>query len=139
MSKRYLSPFWLSETSQEVKIASHSKAFKSAVVEKSSIDRPKHPKHVFWTQVSGACRHICAPIPDQVLTVATNLGFPVLGVHDSFIIAREHQDTLLAIVNTASREILGVELPLDVTVSTQEPVRTKGYRARLEAHLERGA
>ena len=76
-------------------------------------------------------------ITDQVLTVATNLGFPVLGIHDSFIVAREEQETLLQIVNTATRELLGAELPVETFVPDLNPNRSEGYLARLEQHRGR--
>jgi len=76
-------------------------------------------------------------ITDQVLTVSTNFGLPVLGVHDSFIVAREDQDTLTEIVNTATREIVGTTLPVEVSTPTQSPVRSEGYIARLEHHRTR--
>ena len=73
-------------------------------------------------------------ITDQVLTVATNFGLPVLGVHDSFIVAREDQDTLSEIVRMATREIVGTELPVEVSTLTLNPVRSEGYLARLGQH-----
>ena len=73
-------------------------------------------------------------ITDQVLTVATGFNLPVLGVHDSFIVAREEQDTLLQIVNTATREIVNSELSVEVLSQTLNAVRSDGYRARLEHH-----
>ena len=76
-------------------------------------------------------------ITDQVLTVATTFGLPVLGVHDSFIVAREGQDTLTEIVNTATREIVGTTLPVEVSTLTLSPVRSEGYVVRLEHHRAR--
>uniref|UniRef100_UPI0025DCFF82 hypothetical protein n=1 Tax=Roseinatronobacter sp. TaxID=1945755 RepID=UPI0025DCFF82 len=76
-------------------------------------------------------------ITDQVLTVATNFGLPLLGVHDSFIVARDDKETLLQIVNTATREIVGTELPVEVSTPTLNPVRSEGYLARLEHHRPR--
>ncbi len=73
-------------------------------------------------------------ITDQVLTVATSFDLPVLGVHDSFIVAREDQETLLQIVNTTTREIVGAELPVVVSPPALNPVRSEGYLARLEQH-----
>lgn len=81
--------------------------------------------------------YLDSQITDQVLTVATNLGFPVLGVHDSFIVPQRDQDTLLHIVDTAARELVGRELPVDVSASTLSPVRSDGYLARLEQHRVR--
>ena len=76
-------------------------------------------------------------ITDQVLTVATNFGLPVLGVHDSFIVAREGQDTLSEIINIATREILDTELPVETSARTLNSVRSEGYLARLRQHQVR--
>ena len=73
-------------------------------------------------------------ITDQVLTVATSFNLPVLGIHDSFIVAREDQETLLQVIQTATREIVGAELSVEVTSQTQNSVRSDGYRARLHHH-----
>jgi hypothetical protein len=70
-------------------------------------------------------------ITDQVLTVATNFDLPVLGVHDSFIVAREHQETLLQIINTATAELLGAELPVAISEADTVPERARGYWERL--------
>lgn len=69
-----------------------------------------------------------------MLTVATNLNLPVLGIHDSFIVAQDEQETLLHIVNTATREIVGAELPVEVLPPTLNPVRSEGYQARFQHH-----
>ena len=69
-----------------------------------------------------------------MLSVATSFDLPVLGIHDSFIVAREEQDTLLQIIGTATREIVSSELSVEVTSQTLNPVRSDGYRARLNHH-----
>jgi hypothetical protein len=79
-------------------------------------------------------KNLDSQITDQVLTVATNSDLPVLGVHDSFIVAREEQETLLHIINTATREIVGAELSVEVTSQTLNPVRSEGYRTRFNHH-----
>ena len=78
--------------------------------------------------------HLDSQITDQVLTVATRFELPVLGVHDSFIVARDNQDTLIEIVNTATREIIGVELPMEVSTPVLSPNRTVGYLERQRHH-----
>jgi hypothetical protein len=69
-------------------------------------------------------------ITDQVLTVATNLGLPVLGVHDSFIVAREEKDTLLQVVHVATKELIGQQLPVQITEPTRTERPTLGYLMR---------
>lgn len=73
-------------------------------------------------------------ITDQVLTVATNLGIPVLGIHDSFIAAREHKDTLTEIMNVATREIIGTRLKVETTDMNRNFNRCNGYLNRLTQH-----
>jgi hypothetical protein len=66
----------------------------------------------------------------SVLTVATNLGLPVLGVHDSFIVAREEKDTLLQVVHVATKELIGQQLPVQITEPTRTERPTLGYLMR---------
>ncbi len=76
-------------------------------------------------------------ITDQVLSVATRFDTPVLGIHDSFIVARDNASTVSLIIDVAARENIGSALKVEVTGSTSSPVRSDGYRARLAAHRTR--
>jgi hypothetical protein len=83
---------------------------------------------------------IIAPHPiiaDQIHTVAVRFNLPVLSVHDSFIVAREHQETLSEIMRVATQEQLGHELKRDVAMLDDLPDRTDGYRSRLTRHQAR--
>lgn len=76
--------------------------------------------------------YVDSRITDQVLTVATNLDLPVLGIHDSFIVPRDRLEMLLHVVNVATRELIGAELSVSVSEPATTSVRSEGYLARLE-------
>jgi hypothetical protein len=71
---------------------------------------------------------------DQIHTVATTFNLPVLSVHDSFIVAREDQETLTHIMRVATKQQLGHELKTDVTALDDLPARSDGYLSRLARH-----
>jgi hypothetical protein len=73
-------------------------------------------------------------LADQIHTVATTFNLPVLSVHDSFIVAREDQETLTHIMRVATKQQLGHELKTDVTALDDLPARSDGYLSRLARH-----
>jgi hypothetical protein len=81
--------------------------------------------------------YVDSRLADQIHTVAMRFNLPVLSVHDSFIVAREHQETLSEIMRVATQEQLGHELKRDVAMLDDLPDRTDGYRSRLTRHQAR--
>ena len=65
---------------------------------------------------------------------ATNLGLPVLWVHGSFIVARPDRDTLAELMLAATREILGVELPVEASEAPSLLDRSTGQLPRRRWH-----
>ncbi|WP_188078396.1 hypothetical protein, partial [Aquicoccus porphyridii] len=96
--------------------------------------------------------YLDSQISDQVLSRTTNLGIPVLGVHDSFIVDYRRVRALKLLMAMAATTIVGVDLPAtsnfvgadeipdlqakakqDYMLSRQIP-RTRGYIQRLDDH-----
>ena len=61
----------------------------------------------------------------------------MLGIHDSFIVARDQREDVTAIMDIAAREIIGSSLKVEVAEAEHHPARSEGYLSRLRTHRSR--
>lgn len=91
-------------------------------------------------------------ITDHVLTAATEGGFPVLGIHDSFVVTYDQVTRIKTLMTDAAVAVVGAELPVKASApgldemevdyaadyrAFRDRPRTAGYVSRQEDHLRR--
>jgi hypothetical protein len=80
-------------------------------------------RHFFWKSMGNTLMYHDSQIAEEVMMHFARQGIPSLPVHDSFVIAEEHEDECWDVMKAAFSNRFDQEIPIDIT---EVLVRTEG-------------